>query len=231
MHFHQVCNSCVCTTEFSQVRNHNATTHSTCGLCTWHVSRLRKLTCHARAFIKGNGYFSGWPARLHMTAGLGAHSWGCRWCLAHGVRCVNKLLPGAQPRQLYRLTCSDKDYLMDARRQLDRLLRCLVFKHEHAGHLFSHYGRHRMQQLGQTASREGHATVHLHWDNSTRQIRLYGIQADKDWMENQLKALATELAGLQQYEYPIQGRHRRQCIQATPHWCSMEGVVNVRVMG
>ena len=78
---------------------------------------------------------------------------GCRWCKAHGVRCSSKGLPGAQPRQLYRLTCSDEDYLMDARRQLDRLLRCTQFKHEHIQHLFSHYGRERMQHIDMQASK------------------------------------------------------------------------------
>lgn len=155
----------------------------------------------------------------------------CRWCAAHGVRCINKTLPGVQVRQLYRLTCSDKDYLMDGRRQLDRLLRCTAFKYEHASHLFSHYGRQRMQQLEQKARQDGHTTLHLHWDNSTRKIRVYGIQADKDYMEEQLRALATELAGLQQFKLPIQSRQRRQCIQRIPEWSNIDGVVSVRVMG
>lgn len=60
---------------------------------------------------------------------------------------------------------------------------------------------------------------------------MYGIQADKDYMVGQLTALATELAGLQQFEFPIQGRQRRQCIQRIPEWSNIDGVVSVRVMG
>ena len=144
---------------------------------------------------------------------------------------MSKALPGTQPRQLYRLTCSDKDYLMDARRQLDRLLKCRVFKHEHISHLFSHYGRQRLQQADMQARKIGHTTLHLHWDNSTRQIRLYGIQAARDHMEEQLKALASELANLQQFEWPIQARQRRQCIQKIAAWSSIDGVVHVDVKG
>lgn len=120
---------------------------------------------------------------------------------------------------------------MDARRQLDRLLKCRVFKHEHISHLFSHYGRQRMQQADMQARKIGHATLHLHWDNSTRQIRLYGIQAARDHMEEQLKTLASELANLQQFEWPIQARQRRQCIQRIAAWSSIDGVVHVDVKG
>ena len=151
------------------------------------------------------------------------------WCTSHGVKCVVKDVPGVQPRKLFRLTCSDEDYLLDARRQLDRLLRCSVLKRDE---LFSQYGRARMMATEGEARQNGHNSVYLHWDNSTRQVRVYGSQADKDHLTQQLTALADELANLQQVEIEIPPRRKRECHQQLPQLSKdIKGIVFLQIMG
>ena len=132
------------------------------------------------------------------------------WCTTHDVQCVVKDLPGVQPRKLFRLTCSDEDYLLFARRQLDRLLRCSVLKRDE---FFSHYGRVKMVETKKTARSEGHTSLYVHWDNSTRQVRVYGTQQDQEHLTQRLTAAADELAALQKVVVQIPPCRRRQCHQ------------------
>jgi len=150
------------------------------------------------------------------------------WCTAHGVRCVVKDLPGAQPRKLFRLTCSDEDYLQDARRQLDRLLRCSILKRDE---LFSQYGRVKIGEAERTAHGAGHTSLYVHWDNSTRQIRVYGTQADKDHLMEELTKAADELAKLQKVEIHAPPKRKRACYQEMPKLNSIAGVMSVQMLG
>lgn len=151
------------------------------------------------------------------------------WCTSHGVRCIVKDLPGVQPRKLFRLTCSDEDYLLDARRQLDRLLRCSIMKRDE---LFSQYGRRKMMDTGSKAFAEGHTSVYLHWDNSTRQIRVYGSQADKDHLIQQLTAVADELVKLQKVEIEIPPKRKQECHQNLSKLLdNINGVMSVQILG
>ena len=150
------------------------------------------------------------------------------WCTAHGVRCIVKDLPGAQPRKLFRLTCSDEDYLQDARRQLDRLLRCSILKRDE---LFSQYGRAKIGDVERTARGAGHTSLYVHWDNSTRQIRVYGTQADKDHLVEELTKAADELAQLQKVEIHVPPKRKRACYQEMPKLNSIAGVMSVQILG
>lgn len=151
------------------------------------------------------------------------------WATSHGVRCVVKDLPGAQPRKLFRLTCSDEEYLLDARRQLDRLLHCSVLKRDE---LFSQYGRVKMEETRMEARTLGHTSVYLHWDNSTRQVRVYGTRADQEHLVQQLTAAADELAALHKVVVEIPPRRRRQCHQELPRLLNgLAGVVSVQILG
>ena len=150
------------------------------------------------------------------------------WCTAHGVRCVVKDLPGAQPRKLFRLTCSDEDYLQDARRQLDRLLRCSILKRDE---LFSQYGHVKIGEAERTARGAGHTSLYVHWDNSTRQIRVYGTQADKDHLVEELTEAADELAKLQKVEIHVPPKRKRACYQEMPKLNSIAGVMSVQMLG
>ena len=150
------------------------------------------------------------------------------WSTSHGVRCIVKDIPGIQPRKLFRLTCSDEAYLLDARRQLDRLLHCSVIKRDE---LLSHYGRTKMQDVERAACDQGHTSVYLHWDNSTRQIRVYGSHADQEHLIQQLNAAADELAALQKVVVEIPPRRKRQCHQELPRLNNLPGVVSVQILG
>ena len=150
------------------------------------------------------------------------------WSTSHGVRCAVKDIPGVQPRKLFRLTCSDEAYLLDARRQLDRLLRCSVIKRDE---LFSQYGRTKLQDIARVARNQGHTSVYLHWDNSTRQIRVYGSHADQEHLVQQLNAAADELAALQKVVVEIPPRRRRQCHQELPKLNNLPGVVSIQIFG
>ena len=150
------------------------------------------------------------------------------WCISHGVQCRVKDLSGAQPRKLFRLTCSDEEYLLDARRQLERLLRCSVLKRDE---LFSQYGRVKMDSTEKQARDEGHTSVCLHWDTSTRQIRVYGSQADQEHMIQQLTAAADELAALHKVVVDIPPRRKKQCHQQLPELSEMPGVASVQIFG
>jgi hypothetical protein len=150
------------------------------------------------------------------------------WCTAHGVHCNVKDLPGVQPRKLFRLTCSDEDYLQDARRQLDGLLRCSILKRDE---LFSQYGRVKIGDAEKTAHSAGHTSLYVHWDNSTRQIRVYGTQADKDHLVEELTKAADELAKLQRVEIHVPPTRKRACYQQMPKLNSIAGVMSVQILG
>ena len=154
------------------------------------------------------------------------------WCIGHGVKCSINNLPGQQPKKVFLLVCSDFDTLEHARRQLDGLLQCELFSHAHAADLFSQHARlQRLPHILKKARTDGHATCHMHWDTSTRQIRLYGSVEDRAHLQAQLATLANELADLESVEINIPLVRRRKVYQALPSLGAIDGVVAVHIQG
>lgn len=154
------------------------------------------------------------------------------WCIGHGIKCSIKDLPGKQPRKVFRLVCRDEAYLTDARRQLDCLLMCDLFCHPHGADLFTQHSRlHRLPQIVEKARTDGHATCYLHWDVSTRQIRVYGSTDDRAHLKDQLAALADELADLQSMEISLPFMKKRMCYRDLPKLGAIDGVAAVHIKG
>jgi hypothetical protein len=97
---------------------------------------------------------------------------------------------------------NDEEELAVYTRRLNEFLRPSVFSHPKAAELFTLQGRLSMEALG------GQRGLHVHWDNKTRVILLYGKREAIEAGQHQLAAEAMRLSELMQKTVPIPLRDR-----------------------
>ena len=143
----------------------------------------------------------------------------------HALKFSMRHSAGRQLRTSICIQGNDEEEVAIYHWQLTELLKPTIFSSPHAAELFSYQGRLWLEQIGQRPD------LHVHWDNKTRSIRLYGLPEARTAADRELKAEAERLSMLEQRNMRIAQRFREMLKRELPALQRLQGIVQLQLRG